>query len=121
MLHSILREDEFRPPPIFFSGRLWPSDELSSIATGWLERVQASIPPKAELTALPLANHPDAVALFFALSSLPLPVAVLPPDPRAWRSIPSMPAGTPLFLAPSLSELAPAGEPLGLRTVVLPD
>ena len=58
------------PPSIVFEGRSWPSEELAAIAAGWLDFVHTSTPPAAELTALPLANHVDAIALFFALSTL---------------------------------------------------
>jgi len=110
-----------RPPAIVFKGRSWPSEELAAIAGGWLDFVHASVPPAAELTALPLANYVDAIALFFALSTLPRPVVILPPDPRAWQSRPALPAETPIFLPPSLATLAGKGDALGLRTVVLPD
>jgi acyl-CoA synthetase (AMP-forming)/AMP-acid ligase II len=110
-----------RPPSIVFKGRSWPSEELAAIAVDWLDFIHASAPPAAEMTALPLANHVDAVALFFALSTLPRPVVVLPPDPRAWRSRPPLPAETPIFLPRSLAALAGKGDALGLRTFVLPD
>ena len=54
-----------------------------------------------------MSNHAGAVALSFALSSLPLPVIVFPADARAWRSSPQVPAGIPLFLPPSLHTMAP--------------
>jgi acyl-CoA synthetase (AMP-forming)/AMP-acid ligase II len=110
-----------RPPAVAFKGRSWRSEELAATAAGWLDFVQASVPPAAEMTALPLANQVDAIALFFALSTLPLPVVILPPDPRAWQSRPPLPAGTPIFLPPSLRALAGQGDALGLRTFVLPD
>jgi acyl-CoA synthetase (AMP-forming)/AMP-acid ligase II len=116
----MLSATEFRPPTLHFDDRTWPSDELAAIAMGWLDRILSEIPRDAELTALPLPNHPDAVVLFFALSTLPLPVVVLPPDPRAWRSSPPIPSGTPLFLPLGLAETAPVGKSLGLRTVALP-
>jgi len=109
------------PPSIVFNGRPWASEELAAIAAGWLDFVVASVPPTAGMTALPLANHVDAVALFFTLSTLGLPVVVLPPDPRAWRSSPPIPPATPIFLPPSLAKLAGAGDALGLRTFVVPD
>ena len=109
------------PPAVFWNGRLWPSDELSAMAAGWLDTLRASIPPTAQLTALPLSNHPDAIALFFALSTFPLPVVVLPPDPRAWRSSPPISPTTPIFLSPSLATLDGAGDGLGLRTIALPN
>src|SRR5215472_1085959 len=117
---SILNEADFRPPSITFERRLWPSEELAATAIGWLEHVQEAIPRNAGLTALPLSNRPDAIALFFALSSLPLPVVILPPDPRAWRSSPAIPETTPIFLPPSLADISAGGDALGLRTVVLP-
>jgi acyl-CoA synthetase (AMP-forming)/AMP-acid ligase II len=110
-----------RPPSIAFKGRSWPSEELAAVAAGWLDFVHASVPPAAEMTALPLANHVDAIALFFALSTFPRPVVILPPDPRAWQSRPPIPAATPIFLPPSLAALAGKGDALGLRTFVLPD
>jgi acyl-CoA synthetase (AMP-forming)/AMP-acid ligase II len=109
------------PPSVFFGGRLGPPAELSAMSAGWLEALHAAIPPQAELTALPLANHPETIALFFALSSLPLPVVVLPADPRAWRTSPSLTPATPMFLPPSLAPLAAAGDGAGLRTIVLPE
>src|SRR6185369_6884584 len=111
----------FGPPAIVFESRLWPAEEVAAVAAGWLDVLRARIPRTVRLTAMTLSNHPEAVALLFALSSLPLPVVVYPPDPRAWRSAPPLPEDTPLFIPPSLGELAPAGEVLGLRTVVLPD
>jgi len=109
------------PPPIAFGGAGWSSDELAAMAGGWLDFVRASVPDSAELTAMPMSNHPQAVALFFALSSLPLPVAVLPPDARAWRTSPPLPDGTPVFVAPPLRALAPAAKAAGLAALVVPD
>lgn len=109
------------PPAIVFKDRRWPSTEVAAIAAGWLEVIHASVPPGARLTAMLMANQPDAIALFFALSSLPHPVVLYHADPRAWRSAPPIPPGTPLFIAPSLRAMATAGEALGLRAVVLPD
>jgi acyl-coenzyme A synthetase/AMP-(fatty) acid ligase len=109
------------PPPILFEGRLWPADEMAAIAAGWLDDLRAHVPRTAALTAMALCNHPSAIALLFALSSLPWPVAVYPPDPRAWRTAPPLPVGTPVFVPPPLREMAAAGEPLGLATVALPE
>jgi acyl-coenzyme A synthetase/AMP-(fatty) acid ligase len=109
------------PPSIVFESRLWPAEEVAAVAIGWLDMLRSKIPRAATLTAMTLSNHPDAVALLFALSSLPLPVVVYPPDPRAWRSSPPLPDGTPLFIPPSLSEMAPAGEALRLGTILLAD
>jgi acyl-CoA synthetase (AMP-forming)/AMP-acid ligase II len=110
-----------RPPSIVFEGRLWPSDEMAGLAAGWLDVLQAKTPRAAAVTAMALSNHPQAIALLFALSSLPVPVAVYPPDPRAWRTSPPLPDGTPFFLPPPLREMAGPGESLGLSTFALPE
>jgi acyl-coenzyme A synthetase/AMP-(fatty) acid ligase len=103
-----------------FDGRRWSSEEVAAISAAWLDLLPAAIPRTAGLTAMAMSNHPEAVALFFALSCLPLPVIVYPADPRAWRSSPPVPAGTPLFLPPSLADLASEAEGVGLRAHVLP-
>ncbi len=108
------------PPPIVFGARSWSSDELDAMAAGWIDGVRAAVPPAAELTALVMNNHPETVALFFALSSLPLPVVILPADSRAWRSDPALPRGTPVFFAPPLSTLVAAGRSAGLHAVPVP-
>ena len=110
-----------QPPSIAFNDRLWSSDELAAIAAGWLDFLHASIPRSAGLTAMLMSNDPGSVALFFALSCLPLPIVIFHADARAWRSSPAVPAGTPLFLPPSLRGMTAAGDSLGLSTFVLPD
>ena len=97
-----------QPPSITFHGTRLSSDELAAIAAGWLDFVHASVRPSAELTAMLMSNHPQTVALFFALSNLALPVVVFPADARAWRSSPPLPDGTPVFVAPPLRALAQA-------------
>jgi acyl-CoA synthetase (AMP-forming)/AMP-acid ligase II len=66
-----------------------------------------------------MANHPQAVALLFALSCFSVPVVLLPSALRGWQSVPAVPAGTPLFLPPALGQLAAEGERLGLRPHLL--
>ena len=110
-----------QPPPITFHGARWSSDELAAIAAGWLDFVRASVPPSAEMTAMLMSNHPQTVALFFALSSLALPLVVFPADARAWRSSPPLPDGTPVFVAPPLRAYAQATEAAGFSTFILPD
>ena len=111
----------YPPPAIVFKGQLWSADEMASIAAGWLEAIGDAGAPRSGLTAMVMTNHPEAVALFFALSSLSYPVIVYAADPRAWRSKPPVPAGTPLFVPPSLREMAGAGDALGLGATVLPE
>jgi acyl-CoA synthetase (AMP-forming)/AMP-acid ligase II len=94
---------------------------VAAVAAGWVDLVRGSIPRTAGLTAMLMSNHPEAVALFFTLSSLSLPVVIFPPDPRAWRSSPALPPDTPVFVAPPLRALAAACEAAGLRAVTVPD
>jgi len=115
------RAEAVQPPPITFQGTRVSSDELAAIAAGWLDFVRASVPPSAEMTAMLMSNHPQTVALFFALSSLALPLVVFPADARAWRSTPPLPDGTPVFVAPPLRAYAQAAEAAGFSTFILPD
>jgi rifamycin polyketide synthase module 1/2/3 len=68
-----------------------------------------------------LGNHPQAVALFFALSSGAAPVIVLPPELRGWRSAPPLPPGSHVVLVPALRRLEPEARQLGLDVTVLPE
>ena len=93
------------------------NEKLQSVASS----KGVDLPKEPGLTAMLMSNHPHAVALFFALSSLSLPVVIFPADARAWRSSPSLPAGTPVFVPPGRSALAAAGTAAGLSTFALPD
>ena len=78
---------------------LWSSGELTRLALAWkgaLRHVRRSGP-----FAMVLANQPEAVALFFALSTGDAPVIVLPPELRGWRSSPPLPSGTHVVLTPA--------------------
>lgn len=109
------------PPPIFFRGTLWSSRELADVALAWRDalRDEGGVAPAP--IAMVMANNPEAVALFFALSSFPAPLILLPPDPSEWRSAPSIPLGTRLVLPPRLGGLTAPAEGIGLRATVLPD
>lgn len=110
-----------RPPTVQFNDRLFSSEELAAMALGWLDFLRDKIPPSCKAAGIALANHPQAVALFFALSSFSVPLIILSPDPRSWRSSPPIPPATPLFLPPSLRHLAHEGEAMGLPTHPVPD
>lgn len=103
------------PPPILFEGRRWSAEELAGLALGWRDVIEGEMARAPRLVALPMANHPEAVALLFALSCFSVPVVLLPPALRGWQSVPAVPDGTPLFLPPALWRLAAEGERLGLR------
>ena len=105
------------PPPIRFQGRDWSSDELAAVALGWRDELAAD--ESARPTGLVLANHPESVALFFALSCFPRPIIAMPPELRGWRSSPPLPPGMRLLLPPALAGLAGEAESLGLDVTVL--
>jgi acyl-CoA synthetase (AMP-forming)/AMP-acid ligase II len=109
------------PPPITFEGKVWSSDELTALALAWRDALDDEAATSTRPTAVVMANHPEAVALFFALSSGRAPLILLPPEPRSWHTSPSIPAGTRLVLPPALGRLAPEAERLGLRVSVLPE
>jgi len=107
------------PPPIVFQRKRWSSDEVARRALAWRDALDEQLERSDAPVATVLANHPEAVALFFALSCFPLPLIVMPPELRGWRSAPALPASTRLFLAPALRPLAPEAERLGLEVTVL--
>jgi len=107
------------PPPILFQGRTWSSSELAGMAAGWRAELAGPLAEPSTRAAMVLANHPEAVALFFALSCFPRPLIVLPPELRGWRSSPSLPAGVTLVLPPALTGLRPEAERLGFEVLVL--
>jgi acyl-CoA synthetase (AMP-forming)/AMP-acid ligase II len=108
------------PPSILFKGVPWSSDELRGMALGWLDPIHDALGADVRATGIVLANSPEAMALFFALSTLRLPLVVLPAEPRSWRSLPPFPSGVTVFLLPSQRELARRCETVGLRAQVLP-
>ena len=110
-----------RMPDILAHGRWRSGDELDAIARGWLAAVREALDDSGRPIAVALPTTPEGVALLVALSSLPSPVILLPPDVRAWRTEPAIPLGTPLVLLPTLAHLAPEAAKLGLTPVVLPE
>jgi long-chain acyl-CoA synthetase len=109
------------PPSTDFKGRVWSADELAGLAAGWLDAIPDRTRSAPGLTAMVLGNHPEAVALFFALSSLPGVIVALSPDPRTWRSAPPFPPRMALFLPPAFRHLTSAAAAAGLTPHVVPD
>lgn len=107
------------PPPLVVNGRVWSTEELTEVAAAWRDAVASTMARSPGLVALPMASHPEAVALFFALSCFDTPIALLPATLQGWQSVPALPAGTPLFLPPALRDRAADGARLGLRPCVL--
>ena len=57
------------------------------MAAAWWDVLGAPFRTSSQLTAMVMANHPEAVALFFALSACHAPLVLLPPEPRGWRTV----------------------------------
>ena len=110
-----------RMPDILAHGRWRSGDELDAIARGWLAVVRDTLDDSERPIAVALPTTQEGVALLVALSSLPSPVILLPPDVRAWRTEPAIPLATPVVLLPALAHLAPDAHKLGLHPVVLPE
>jgi acyl-CoA synthetase (AMP-forming)/AMP-acid ligase II len=109
------------PPPLVFRGKRWSSDELAGMALAWLDAFGAEFRAGQAPTAMVLSNHPGAVALFFALSSLPVPLIIVPPDFASWRTSPPLPAGARLVLLPDLQAHRAGAEQAGLTVTNLPE
>ena len=108
------------PPPVFFRGRLLAAGEMAGMAAAWWDVLGAPFRASSQLTAMVMANHPEAVALFFALSACPAPLVLLPPEPRGWRTSPALPPATRLVLTPAQAGHAAEAVALGLDATVLP-
>ena len=104
------------PPPVFFQQRLWSARQMSEIATAQWEALGEPFRISSQLTAMVMANHPEAVALMSACHS---PLILLPPEPRSWRSSPPIPPGTRLVLTPALAYLEAQAAPLGFQVKTL--
>jgi long-chain acyl-CoA synthetase len=107
------------PPAILFEGRLRSADEMGALVASRCAELAPELEHGPPLVALPMANHPEAVALLLALSCFPSPVVLLPADLRGWRSTPPIPPGTALFLPRALAHLGERAEQLGLRPRLL--
>ena len=106
---------------VLHRGRWWSADELDAMARHFRSAVLEAVGDSGRLIATALPATPEGVALFVALTSLSSPVLLLGPDPRAWRTEPAPPAGTPIVFPPSLARLGPEGATLGLAPLVLPN
>ena len=102
------------PPPIFFRQRLWPASEIAGMAMSQWEALGEPFRAASQLTAMVMANHPEAIALFFALSACQAPILLLAPEPRSWRTSPPVPHGTRLVLTPAFAHLEQQATDLGL-------
>jgi acyl-coenzyme A synthetase/AMP-(fatty) acid ligase len=111
-----------RTPDVFAEGRWWPAEELDALARPWRAVARRALAGGSRYLATALPGTPEGVALFSALTSLPVPVIVLPPSPDMWRGLAPLPERTSLLLLPSIARnLAPATRHLGCHVTVLQD
>ena len=109
------------PPALVFKGEHWPGDRVTATAAAWRETLVRACRGATGPLALVMANQPQSVALFFALSSLPAPLVLLPPDLAPWPSSPPLPPDTRLVLTPAQRGLRREVDPLGLSVTMLDD
>lgn len=107
------------PPPVVFRGEYWSPERIAGIGQVWREALGKPFRTSSDLTAMVMGNHPEAVALFFALSSCRAPVILLPPDPRRWPSDPPMPRSARIVLTPAFAHLETDAARLSARVHVL--
>ncbi len=119
MVHAL--SNVYTPPPILYQGTEWSSAELTRLAIGWRNTLWKAHGDDSSPIAVIMANHPEAIAVFFALSSLPAPLILLPDDLRPWHDTPPAPAGTRLALPPAQRQFARAAERLGMIVTALPE
>ena len=69
--------------------------------------------------AMVMANRPQSIALFFALSSFSVPLVLLPPDMKPWRSDPPLPRDTLLVLLESERDLEADARSLDVPVAII--
>ena len=108
------------PPPIVFQSARWSTELLTATALAWRSVLVETGRRSAGPIALVMANHPESVAAFFALSTFRSPIVLLPLDLRPWLTLPPIPPGTPVVLLPGQEDLAGDVRAAGMTPVVLP-
>jgi acyl-CoA synthetase (AMP-forming)/AMP-acid ligase II len=87
---------------LFAEGRWWSPAEVDRLARPWRSAGRRALESGSRYLATVLPSTSEGVALFAALTSLPVPVIVLNPNPEMWRGL-TLPAGTSLMLPPSVA------------------
>ena len=91
------------------------------MAAVWWESLGKEFQASGRPIAMVMANHPESVALLFALSCFPSPVILLPLDLKPWRSSPSLPADTRLVLLRAQQHLEADARSLDVDVTFLSD
>ncbi len=109
-----------RPPAIVFRRARFTSDTLTGQALAWRDALRGPLGASSGPVAMVMTNEPASVALLFALSALPAPLVLLPPDLAPGRSALRLPPDARLVLREEQQDLAVQARAGGLRTVVAP-
>jgi acyl-CoA synthetase (AMP-forming)/AMP-acid ligase II len=107
------------PPPLVFQEHRWSTEALTGMAVGLRHALGGKLPRSTRYLAMVMANRPPSIALFFALSSFPMPLVLLPPDMRPWRSDPPLARDTLLVLLESDRDLEADARSLGVDVAVI--
>src|SRR5580765_5894741 len=107
------------PPPLVFQGQNWSTDALAGMAVGLRHALGGERGRSTRLLAMVMANRPESIALFFALSSFPVPLVLLPPDMQPWRSDPPLPRDTLLVLLGSERDLEARARSLDVPIAII--
>lgn len=107
------------PPPLVFQGQRWSTEALTGMALGLRHALGGKLPRSTRHLAMVMANRPPSIALFFALSSFPVPLVLLPPDMKPWRSDPPLPRDTLLVLLESDRDLEADARSLDVDVAVI--
>ena len=107
------------PPPLVFQGQLWSTDALTGMAVGLRHALDGERRRSSGRLAMVMANRPQSIALFFALSSFSVPLVLLPPDMKPWRSDPPLPRDTLLVLLGSERDLEAGARSLDVPVAII--
>jgi acyl-CoA synthetase (AMP-forming)/AMP-acid ligase II len=107
------------PPPIVFQGQRWSTEALTGMAVGLRRALGGERRRSTRRLAMVMANRPESIALFFALSSFSVPLVLLPPDMKPWQSDPPLPRDTLLVLLESERDLEASARALDVPIAVI--
>jgi malonyl-CoA/methylmalonyl-CoA synthetase len=112
---------EVDPPPVIFEDRTWSAAEMAALASAWRAPLEPHVSGRSVPIGLVMPPHPDTLGLLFALATFPVPLVLLPPDPRSWQSAPALPTGMTVVVPRAARHLVSAHATRGLRLVDAPE